>query len=99
MKKSTVGFVLGSLVSAGGVALAASAYRNKHRNSDEVLEDTDMRNSAKIDEVESVDADKVPEEKGLTQYDSALRAEWVANGYTQTHLDLDEHEEVKRQKM
>ncbi|PWW32608.1 hypothetical protein DFO73_101873 [Cytobacillus oceanisediminis] len=99
MKKSTMGLVLGSLVSAGGAAFAASAYKKRQKENCDVLEDTDMRNSEKIDQVESADADKVPEEKGLTQYDAALRSEWVANGYSQTHLDLEELEEVKRQKM
>ncbi|WP_394138713.1 hypothetical protein [Cytobacillus oceanisediminis] len=55
-----------------------------------------MRNSENIDQIESVDADKVPEEKGLTLYDSALRAEWVANVFPQTHFDW---EETERQKM
>ncbi|WP_026585205.1 hypothetical protein [Bacillus sp. J33] len=99
MRKTTMGLVLGSLVTAGGAALAASAYRKRHKENCDVLEDTDMRNSEKIDQVESVDADKVPEEKGLTQYDAALRSEWVANGYSQTHMDLEELEKVKRQKM
>ncbi|GAA2700131.1 hypothetical protein GCM10009865_06890 [Aeromicrobium ponti] len=60
-----------------------------------MLEDSNMRNSENIDQIESVDADKVPEEKGLTLYDSALRAEWVANVFPQTHFDWEETERQK----
>ncbi|CAM3870282.1 hypothetical protein [Cytobacillus oceanisediminis] len=59
------------------------------KNSDKVLGDTYMRNSKNVDQIESVDANKDPEEKGLTQYDSALRTEWAANGFLQTHIDMD----------
>ncbi|KKK36742.1 hypothetical protein WQ57_17825 [Mesobacillus campisalis] len=58
-----------------------------------VLEDTDMRNSEKIDQVESVEADQDPAEKGLTLLDSAYRAEWQANGFPQTHKEMKELEE------
>lgn len=70
--------------------MAASAYRKRQKDNCEVLEDSNMRNSEKIDQIENVDADKVPEEKGLTQYESALRAEGGANGFTQTYFDWEE---------
>jgi hypothetical protein len=51
-----------------------------------------MINRKKIDRMESVDADKVPEEKGLTQLDSTYRSEWIANGFPQTHKEMKELE-------
>lgn len=94
MNKSKMNFMLGVLLSAGGALLAMEAY--KMRQKEAVLEDTDMRNSKKIDREESVNAKTDPEEKGLTQLDSAYRAEWVANGFPQTR-DQEELEgyEVK----
>lgn len=94
MNKSKMNFMLGVLLSAGGALLAMEAY--KMRQKEAVLEDTDMRNSKKIDHEESVNAETDPEEKGLTQLDSAYRAEWVANGFPQTR-DQEELEgyEVK----
>ena len=94
MNKSKMNFMLGVLLSAGGALLAMEAY--KMRQKEAVLEDTDMRNSKKIDREESVNAETDPEEKGLTQLDSAYRAEWVANGFPQTR-DKEELEgyEVK----
>lgn len=55
-----------------------------------------MRNSKKIDQVESVDEDKARDEEGLTQYDSALKSDWVANGFPQTHMELEELENQKK---
>lgn len=94
MNKSKMNFMLGVLLSAGGALLAMEAY--KMRQKEAVLEDTDMRNSKKIDREESVNAETDPEEKGLTKLDSAYRAEWVANGFPQTR-DQEELEgyEVK----
>ena len=94
MRKSKTNFMLGLLLSAGGALLAMEAY--KMRQKEAVLEDTDMRNSKKIDREESVNAETDPEEKGLTKLDSAYRAEWVANGFPQTR-DQEELEgyEVK----
>lgn len=96
MKKSTMNLVIGSLLSAAGIMLLIAAYKNKQSEEYKVLEDHDIRNSSKIDQMESVDADKVPEEKGLTQYDSILRAEWVANGFPQTHQEMRELEELEK---
>lgn len=89
MNKLALNFILGTAV----VALAV--YRIKEKNTVRILKDTDMRDSVKIDKMESVDADNVPEEKGLTQYDSTLRSEWVANGFPQTHQEMKELEEQK----
>ncbi|TCN26152.1 hypothetical protein [Mesobacillus foraminis] len=89
MKKSALNFVLGATV----VGLAV--YRMSQKEAVKIIEDTDMRNSEKIDKQESVDAEKVPEEKGLTQYDSALRAEWVANGFPQTHMEMEGYGEQR----
>ena len=96
MRKSKTNFMLGLLLSAGGALLAMEAYKLRQKEAGQVLEDTDMRNSKKIDRTESVNAQTDPEEKGLTQLDSAYRAEWVANGFPQTR-DQEELEgyEVK----
>ncbi|YCA44013.1 hypothetical protein M1E11_02065 [Bacillus sp. JZ8] len=88
--------VLGTLISTGGAALAVAAYKKKRKASFKVRPDTDMRNSKKIDQVESVDADKARDEEGLTQYDSALKSDWVANGFPQTHMELEELESEKK---
>jgi hypothetical protein len=90
MKKSTKNFVLASLLSAGGAVLLTAAYRKSQRDAIRFLEDTDMRNSKKLDQMESVDAGIDPAERGLTQLDSAMRAEWVANGFPQTHMEMEE---------
>jgi hypothetical protein len=105
MKKSTINMAAGILLSAGGAALAIAAMKKRNEETagntttfsytikDGVIEDTDMRNSQKIDQMESVDADKSDAEKGLTQYDSALRAEWVANGFPQTRMEIELEEQ------
>jgi hypothetical protein len=90
MRKSTKNFVLASLLSTGGAVLLTAAYRKSQRDAIRFLEDTDMRNSEKIDQMESVDAGLDPAERGLTQLDSAMRAEWVANGFPQTHMEMEE---------
>ncbi|MGM0845896.1 MAG: hypothetical protein ACQEUT_13050 [Bacillota bacterium] len=93
MKNLTKGLIVGSLVSAGGAAVATAAVKKKKRDEAEVIEDTDMRNSKKIDQRESPDADKADEEKGLTELDHAYRAEWSANGFPQTHQAMEELKE------
>ena len=92
MNKSRKKLLLVSLLSAGA-ALLTAAYRKSQKETIMFLEDTDMRNSKKIDQMESVDADVDPAEKGLTQLDSAYRAEWVANGFPQTHMEMEELKE------
>ncbi|PLS16114.1 hypothetical protein CVD28_18920 [Bacillus sp. M6-12] len=96
MKKSTMNFVLGSILSAGGAVWAFLAYRKTLKASFNVIEDLDMRNNTKLDEMESVDADKDPREKGLTQYDSVLKADWVANGFPQTNQELKKGKEISK---
>jgi hypothetical protein len=105
MKKSTMNMAAGILLSTGGAALAIAAMKKRSEESatntrtfsytikDGVIEDTSMRNSERIDQIESVDADKSDAEKGLTQYDSALRAEWVANGFPQTRMEIELEEQ------
>lgn len=92
MNQSRKKMLLVSLLSAGGAALLSAAYRLSQRKTVEFIEDTDMRNSEKIDEMESVDAGIDPAEKGLTQLDSAYRAEWQANGFPQTHMEMEKLE-------
>ncbi|WP_409291062.1 hypothetical protein [Peribacillus sp. SCS-37] len=97
MKKSTMNLMLGSLISAGGAAFFVAAYKQRQKESFKVLEDTDMRKSEKIDQMESVYAPQDPEEQGLSQLDSAYRAEWVANGFPQTHRELEELEKEEEE--
>ena len=107
MKKSTIG-LMSIPVAAAGSYFAVKALSKKMHNDKlehevvtvkhedkevKMLADTDMRNSKKIDEVESVKANEDPAEKGLTVLDSAYRSEWVANGFPQTHQEMQELEE------
>lgn len=48
-----------------------------------------MRKSKDVYQSGSFDADKDPEEKSLTQYNSALRSEWTGDGFQQTHIDMN----------
>jgi GH15 family glucan-1,4-alpha-glucosidase len=91
MNKSQKKLLYVSLLS-GGAALLTAIYRKSQKATVQFLKDTDMRNSKKIDQMESVDADVDPTEKGLSQLDSAYRAEWVANGFPQTHMEMEELE-------
>lgn len=67
------------------------AYNDKKRRI-WVYEDSDMRNSYEIDHEESVNAPYDDAEEGLTQLDSAYRAEWQANAFPQTKKQLEELE-------
>jgi GH15 family glucan-1,4-alpha-glucosidase len=65
MNKSKKNLLYVSLLS-GGAALLTAVYRKSQKAAVKFLEDTDMRNSEKIDQMESVDADVDPAEKVLT---------------------------------
>jgi hypothetical protein len=93
MKTMTKNILIGSVVSAGGAAVATAVYKKKKKDKFPVEDDIDMRNSTELDEMESVDADKTDEEKGLTQLDHTYRAEWVANGFPQTHMEAEKLKE------
>ncbi|MGI1806515.1 hypothetical protein ACRPK8_12375 [Exiguobacterium sp. TDN 0502] len=45
----------------------------------------------------SVDAKQDPQEVGLTQLDSIQRADWQANGFPQTHAELERLEQEEDQ--
>ncbi|WP_087973278.1 hypothetical protein [Oceanobacillus rekensis] len=89
MKNSTMNLILGSALTASGAVLAMTAYKQRQSESG-------MSNSQKVDKIESVDADKDPAERGLTQLDHAHRAEWMANGFPQTHREMEELEEQEK---
>ncbi|MCD7034166.1 hypothetical protein LRR81_07965 [Metabacillus sp. GX 13764] len=95
MKKSLLFTILGSAAAAAGTAWAVMATKKKQQP--QFLEDTDMRNSVKLDQEESQDATVDPEEQGLSKLDSAQRAEWVANGIPQTHQEMKELEEEEKE--
>ncbi|MGD7045936.1 hypothetical protein [Jeotgalibacillus proteolyticus] len=92
MKKTTKNIVAGSLISAGAAAAVVGYQKMKKTDQNDFLEDTDMRNSKKIDRQESVFADDTEKEEGLTKLDSAYRGEWQANGFPQTHAEQQELE-------
>lgn len=93
MKKSTMNTLIGSALTAASGIFVYKAYQKK--NTVSVKEDTDMRNSTKVDERESVEALEDSAEQGLTQLDSAYRDEWQANAFPQTHKEMKELEEDK----
>lgn len=76
---------------AGGILLFKS-IRKKNGKRLWVYKDNDMRNSVTVDREESVNAKYDDAEKGLTKLDSAFRSEWQANGFPQTHRELEELE-------
>lgn len=82
VKKSQKKLLYVSLLS-GGAALLTAIYRKSQKAAVRFLEDADMRNSKKIDQMESVDADVDPAEKGLTQPDSEYHSKWVTNCFPQ----------------
>lgn len=90
MKKSTMNTAIGSALAAGAGVFVYKAIQKKNKVN--VASDTDMRNSLEVDQRESVEADVDPAEKGLTQLDSAYRDEWQANGFPQTHREMEELE-------
>lgn len=78
-KKVLMGIVLG----VAGAALVAPKVVAL------LSQDNKENTWQKMDEMESVDANQDEEEKGLTQLDSSLRAEWQANGFPQTHEERE----------
>ncbi len=95
MKKPSLNkMIFTGTVFAGGIVL----FRNIRKKSGKkvwVYEDNDMRNSVTVDREESVNAQYDEAEKGLTQLDSAFRSEWQANGFPQTHRELENLESGK----
>lgn len=88
-KRSLNKMIFAGTAFAGGIVL----YKNIRKKSGKrvwVYEDNDMRNSVTVDREESVNAPFDEAEVGLTKLDSAYRSEWQANGFPQTHRDLNE---------
>ncbi|RIW34615.1 hypothetical protein D3H55_08855 [Bacillus salacetis] len=93
MNKKTKNILIGSAVSAGGAALATAVYKKKKSDKFEVDEDVNLMQSEKYDDMESVDADKSEAEKGLSELDHTYREEWQANGFPQTHAEMEKLKE------
>ncbi|WP_052712220.1 hypothetical protein [Domibacillus indicus] len=55
----------------------------------------DKTTELKKDEVETPDARKEEEYKGLTELDAQYRDEWQANGFPQTHAEMEKLEKEK----
>jgi GH15 family glucan-1,4-alpha-glucosidase len=91
MNKSKKKLLYVSLLS-GGAALLTAVYRKSQKAAVKFLEDTDMRNSEKIDQMESIDADVDPAEKGLTQPDTEYHSKWGTNCFPQVQLEELEKE-------
>lgn len=87
-KKSISKMVFAGTAFAGSILLFNN-IRKKNGKKVWVYEDNDMRNSVTVDREESVNAQYDEAEKGLTQLDSAYRSEWQANGFPQTHRELE----------
>lgn len=94
MKKSAMVTGLGTAVAAAAGIFAYKSYQEKVKQN-AVEKDVDMHNSEQVDHRESVEADVDAAEKGLTQLDSAYRDEWQANGFPQTHREMEELEKEK----
>ncbi|ANU09002.1 hypothetical protein A1A1_06627 [Planococcus antarcticus DSM 14505] len=93
MKKSTMNTLIGSALAAASGIFVYKAYQEQ--NAVRTTDDSNMSNSAEIDERESVDALEDSAEQGLSQLDSAYRDEWQANAFPQTHKEMRELEEDK----
>lgn len=93
-KKSLSKMIFAGTAFAGGIILFTT-IRKKNGKKVWVYEDNDMRNSVTVDREESVNAEYDEAEEGLTQLDSAYRSEWQANGFPQTHRELEELENEK----
>lgn len=87
MRKDTLQLIMYAGATAASLFMLVKTY-NKRQNTYWVYEDHDMRNSDDADLRESPNADVDPAEKGLSELDSAFRAEWVSIGYPQTHRDI-----------
>lgn len=73
------GVILGGL--AAIATIAYQQYQQRKTSTDD------------IDHRPSVDAKRDPAEVGLTQLDSIHRADWQANGFPQTHAELERLEQ------
>lgn len=93
MKKSTMNTLIGSALAAASGIFVYKAYQEQ--NAVRTTDDSNVSNSAEIDERESVDALEDSAEQGLSQLDSAYRDEWQANAFPQTHKEMRELEEDK----
>jgi hypothetical protein len=68
-----------------------SAIHSKNMASEEFI--PDEATVEKKDKIESPDAVKDPAYQGLTQLDAQYRDEWQANGFPQTHAELELEED------
>lgn len=95
MRKQSINkMIFAGTAFAGGIILFKN-IKKKNGSKVWVYEDNDMRNSVNVDREESVNAKYDDAEKGLTQLDSAFRSEWQANGFPQTHRELENLENDK----
>ncbi|WP_281864029.1 hypothetical protein [Planomicrobium okeanokoites] len=91
MRKDTLELIIYTGATAASLFMLVKTY-NKRQNTYWVYEDHDLRNSDDADLRESANADVDPAERGLSELDSAYRAEWVSIGYPQTHRELEANE-------
>ncbi|MGX8236410.1 hypothetical protein D3D03_05565 [Exiguobacterium sp. RIT452] len=90
MKKSfKQGLILGGVVTLS--ALAIKRYQQS------CSKDQSISHTAELDQRPSVDAKTDETEVGLTQLDSIQRADWQANGFPQTHAELERLEKEENQ--
>ncbi|OIN68063.1 hypothetical protein BLD48_04245 [Exiguobacterium sp. KRL4] len=85
------GLIVGGIVAVS--VLAIQRYKQSCSNA----QDQDVSHSAELDQRPSIDAKTDETEVGLTQLDSIHRADWQANGFPQTHAELERLEKEENQ--
>lgn len=78
------------LLVAGSLALTVVAIKQYQRAC--TNNGTSISDSAELDRRPSVDQQHDEAEVGLTQLDSIQRSDWQANGFPQTHAELEQLE-------
>ncbi len=82
MKKS---FKQGLVI--GGIAVLTALVVKRYQQGG--FSSQDFSDPTALDRQPSIDAKKDEAEVGLTQLDSIHRADWQANGFPQTHAELE----------
>lgn len=91
MKKGTKQNLIYACTAGACAFVVARLFQRKNKKY-WVYPDHDMRNSETVDMKESPNADVDEAEIGLTELDSAYRAEWVSMGYPQTYHEVENNE-------
>lgn len=79
----------------GGIAALSALVIKRYKQAGDSSEG--FSNPAALDRQPSIDAKRDETEVGLTQLDSIHRADWQANGFPQTHAELERLEKEDNQ--